>query len=494
VIDKGKIRMTPGIPESESRSGSKWAVLSRYTSALPLFLVFGAVIIVGLFVIRDLRHANVEAQKIYAGSVTGLHRIADLNYETQETRRITLYALSTSDSNLHVKYADQSREADHRVSKGIEEYLANVQSSTELGVGERLRSDWSAYLKIRDDVLASILEGSTIDAVNLDLSGGVPSFDRVQHDLEEIEHLYDQQAKQQLANLDATSQRTIVRVGAVLAITLAFALAAVWVIQRSRMMGAIQLAKLQMEFVASVSHELRTPLAVISSAADNLADGLIQGQEDLKKYGAAIQNQSRQMTELVNQILLFAATKDPKNRLALRPLQLSPILHSVIHQTSELARGSGFNVELQVDPTLPLVLGDSSALVRCLQNMIVNAVKYGGKGKWVGVRALVGESESHGQKEIRIAVHDRGIGIARSELPHIFEPFYRSPAVVAEQIHGTGLGLSLSKSLAEAMGGRLTVASELGSGSVFTLHLPIFEEPGVETPVESSGLRGTMKQ
>lgn len=485
--------MAPGVLESETRPGSRWALLSRYSSALPLFLVFGAVIIVGLFVIRDLRHADVEAQKMYAGSVKGLHRIADLKYETQETRRITLYALSTSDSNLHVKYADQSREADHRVSEGIDEYLAHAQSSTARIVGERLRSDWPAYLKIRDDVLASILEGSTKEAVELDLSGGVPSFDRVIHDLEEIEHLYDQQAEQQLANLDATSRRTIVRVGAVLAITLAFALTSVWAIQRSRMMGAIQLAKLQMEFVASVSHELRTPLAVISSAADNLADGLIKGQEDLKKYGAAIQNQSRQMTELVNQILLFAATKDSKNRLALGPLEVPPILHSVIHQTSELARGSGFNVELQVDPALPLVLGDSSALVRCLQNMIVNAVKYGGKGKWIGVRAFLGESELRGQKEIRIAVHDRGIGIARSELPHVFEPFYRSPAVVAEQIHGTGLGLSLSKSLAEAMGGRLTVASELGSGSVFTLHLPIFEEPEVDTPVETSGLTGTMK-
>jgi signal transduction histidine kinase len=480
VKENGKIRRAPATVEPQATSSQSLALFSRFSSALALSVVFGAVIVVGIFVIRDLRHADVQAQNMYAGSVLGLHRIGDLQYDAQETRRSTFYALSTSDSNLHVKYADQSREADHRVSEGIDEYLAHAQSASELAVGERLRSDWSAYLKIRDDVLASILEGSTKEAVDLDLSGGVPSFDRVRQDLGEIERLYAEQASQQLAYVDATSRRTIIRVGAVLGITLVFALASVWVIQRSRMLGAIQLAKLQMDFVASVSHELRTPLAVISSAADNLADGLIKGQEDQRKYGAAIQNQSRQMTELVNQILLFSATKDPKNRLALRPLEVAPILHSVIHQTSELAKRSGFTVDLQMEPSLPVVLVDPSAVARCLQNMIVNAVKYGGESRWVGVRAFLGDSGLRGKKELCVAVQDRGIGIARSELPHIFEPFYRSPAVVREQIHGTGLGLSLSKSLAEAMGGRLTAVSELGAGSTFTLHLPVLEEPEIE--------------
>jgi signal transduction histidine kinase len=461
--------------------------LSRYSSALLLFLVFAVVMAVGAFVIRDLHSADVEAQKMYAGSVLGLHRIGDLQYAAQETRRSTFYALSTSDSNLHVKYADQSREADHLVTEGIIEYMRGERTSREINVGRRLQSDWAAYLNVRDEVLASILEGSTKEAVALDLTRGVPQFDRVRQDLAEIEQLYDGQASQRLASVAATSRRTIIRLVGVLGITLVFASVSVWAIQRSRIMSAIQLARLQMEFVASVSHELRTPLAVISSAADNIADGLVEGKEELKRYGTAIQNQSRQVTELVNEILLFAATKDRKNPYVLRPLQVSEIVDSVLAKTSELIKGAGFTVDLQIEPGLPYLMGDLSALSQCLQNLIVNALKYSGRGRWIGVRVFASDSATLKGKEISISVQDRGIGIDSSELSRVFEPFYRSPAVTAEQIHGTGLGLSLSKTIAEAMGGKLTVVSEPGVGSVFTLHLPIAEEYKLQLAGVTSG-------
>ena len=484
-------RRAEALSVTSTSPARNWGRFSRYRSSLLLFFTFCAVIVVGLFVIRDLRRADLEQQKMYRGSVLSLHRIAALEYQTQETRRSTLYALSTADSNLHVKYADQSREADHLVSEGIAAYLANARTPNELDIGRRLERDWSTYLSVRDEVLASILEGSTKEAVDRDLTVGVESFDRVRQDLAQIERVYDQQASQQLSNVDATSQRTIIRVAGVLAITLIATIASVWTIQRIRMTGAIQLAKVQMEFVASVSHELRTPLAVISSAADNIADGVVKGKEDLKKYGAAIQNQSRQMSELVDQILLFSATEDRKNHAAVQTLDLPKILDSVIEQTSDLVRG--FHIELEIEPVLPAVRGDASGLARCLQNMIVNAVKYSGKSRWIGVRAFSSHSHLRGRTEIQIAVRDRGIGIAKAELAHVFEPFYRSPAVVSEQIHGTGLGLSVSKNIAEAMGGHLTVASELGSGSVFTLHLPIAEDPSSEVPLGTQ-LDGTTEK
>jgi two-component system sensor histidine kinase SenX3 len=300
-------------------------------------------------------------------------------------------------------------------------------------------------------------------------------FDRVREDLEEMERLYDEQASQELANVAASSRRTMIRMVGVLGITVVFAIAAVWAIQRSRMQGALQLAKLQMDFVASVSHELRTPLAVISLAADNIADGLVGGKEEQKLYGVAIQNQSRQMTELVNGILLFAATKGGESRYVMRAMQASEIVETAVQKTAELAKRSGFMVEVRIEPGLPLVRGDVSALSQCLQNLIGNAVKYSGESRWIGVRAFAGEGHGRGTKEIRIAVEDHGVGIARGELERIFEPFYRSPAVKAEQIHGTGLGLALAKNIAGAMGGRLSTMSELGVGSTFTLHLPILE-------------------
>src|SRR6202007_809582 len=117
--------------------------------------------------------------------------------------------------------------------------------------------------------------------------------------------------------------------------------------------------------------------------------------------------------------------------------------------------------------------GDKGALSQCLQNLVTNALKYGDQGRWISICASCEDTKDHRGREVRISVLDHGKGIDLSELPQIFEPFYRSPAVVANQIHGTGLGLPIAKSLAEAMGGRISVTSEVGGGRAFTLHLPV---------------------
>src|SRR5215470_10049708 len=246
------------------------------------------------------------------------------------------------------------------------------------------------------------------------------------------------------------------------------------------MLGAIQLAKLQMDFVASVSHELRTPVAVLSSAADNIADGLVTGKAELQKYGQMMRNQTRQMSELVEQILLFASADERSERYIFERLTVAQILDAVQKSTKGLVEGHGFVLERRIEADLPQVLGDLPALTQCLQNLVGNAVKYGGERKWIGLTAWRAPAANRAGEEIRISVSDRGMGIERSELPHIFDPFYRSPRVVNMQIHGTGLGLSLAKRIAETMGGGLTVVSEISVGSAFTLHLPALERNEVE--------------
>src|ERR1700752_2395097 len=132
--------------------------IARHSSSLLLLMVFCVVIAVGAFMIKDLHTATDQAQRMYAGSVQGLREIGELQYEAQETRRSTLYALTTNDSNLQVEYADQSRSADDLVTKGIAQYLAGAHIPREMELGQRLQRDWAAYLKVRDEVLASILE------------------------------------------------------------------------------------------------------------------------------------------------------------------------------------------------------------------------------------------------------------------------------------------------------------------------------------------------
>jgi signal transduction histidine kinase len=427
-----------------------------------------------------MQQANTEAQKMYKSSVNGLQEIGELQYDAQETRRTTLYALTTTDSNLQVEYADQTRDADRRVRNGISEYGRQAKGAEETALADRLNRDWTTYLGVRDEVLASILEGSTSEAVSLDLAGGVPAFERVRQDLNEVKRLYGEDASREQASLAESSRRSSSRMVGILSFTFLLSAAAIWAIQRSQMLGRMQLAKLQMEFVASVSHELRTPLAVIRSASDNIADGLVKNMDALLRYGAVLQHQSRSMAELVDQILLFASTEDRKKRIPLQPLTVEQIIATALADTEALVRDSKFALDVEIEPDLPSALGDLSGITQCLRNLVGNAVKYGGADRRVVLRAAKVVPKDKLPGELRISVTDRGIGIDSTEIVHIFDPFYRSPRVHASQIHGTGLGLALAKRIAESMGGSLTVLSQLSAGSTFTLHLQIAQGDNIQ--------------
>ena len=230
---------------------------------------------VGAFIIRDLNRSSESVQKMYNGSVQGLLKFGDLQYHAQETRRSTLYALTTNDGNLQVEYAEQSRQADRLVTEGIKDYLAGARSSQETEAGRHLADDWQAYLQVRDDVLGRILESSVKEAVQVDLTRGVPQFERVRQDLVQIKKIYDEQASLHLATVRELSGASRIRLLTALGLGLLLGSVAIWGFQKLRVRSAVQLAKLQMDFVASVSHELRTPIAAVLSAAENLRDGFV---------------------------------------------------------------------------------------------------------------------------------------------------------------------------------------------------------------------------
>ena len=128
-------------------------------------------------------------------------------------------------------------------------------------------------------------------------------------------------------------------------------------------------------------------------------------------------------------------------------------------------------VTLSIADDLPEVYANAQALEAALCNLITNACKYGGPEGQIGLEV---RQAANGQAaEIQITVRDRGPGIPSDELPHLFEPFFRGRAARQAQIRGSGLGLSLVKNTIEAHGGRISVKSALGKGSVFTIHLPL---------------------
>jgi signal transduction histidine kinase len=249
---------------------------------------------------------------------------------------------------------------------------------------------------------------------------------------------------------------------------------------------AQKFARLQMDFVASFSHELRTPLTAIFSAGENIKDGVVTDKSSLQNYGSLIISQSRQLMENVDRILLFASIRSGKDRYSLRPLDVSEVIQNVRHDTSALMTERSCTVEVDLAPDLPRAMGDLFAVSGCLENLITNAAKYSRGDRRIRISAISQPAESGGQ-EVVIAVEDHGIGISKADLKRIFEPFYRSEEARAGQIHGTGLGLSLAKHFAAVMGGNITVVSNVGIGSTFSLHLPVAPSNENEPSIIGSG-------
>lgn len=230
-----------------------------------------------------------------------------------------------------------------------------------------------------------------------------------------------------------------------------------------------RLADHKMQFVACVSHELRAPVSAIAMLSRSQADGMLTSPERVKQYGELIHRQCARLNEMVEQTLNYAGIHSNPRRPAQREVDLRRLIEDALgDRREELARG-GFQTEIAIGADLPKIVGDAQWLRTAVDNLLSNAQKYGDRSHWIRVSATY----SAAQREVRISVQDRGTGIDPEDRDEIFEPFCRGRAAVDTQIPGSGLGLSLVRSAAEAHHGSVTLVSEPGRGSTFTLHLPV---------------------
>ena len=219
----------------------------------------------------------------------------------------------------------------------------------------------------------------------------------------------------------------------------------------------------QLEFVTGITHELNTPLAVVTSAGQNLADGVVHDEAQVRRYGEAIVDESRRLSETVAQVLQFAGMQargaSPRNE----PVDVRAVIDEAVARCRWLAEARPVKVETEIADELPNVSGDPAALTRAVQNLVANAIRHGGDGGVVRVGA------ARDDNGVAITVEDQGRGIAARDLPHLFEPFYRGRD--AASTRGSGLGLTIVEQIAKAHGGRVTVARRRERGAAFTLHL-----------------------
>jgi two-component system phosphate regulon sensor histidine kinase PhoR len=227
-----------------------------------------------------------------------------------------------------------------------------------------------------------------------------------------------------------------------------------------------RLEQVRKDFVANVSHEMRTPLAAIAGYAETLLDGALGDPENNRKFVQVIQSSATRLNSIASDLLVLSELEAGVNpgepgRISVQ-IALADALATVESEASargvSIVRGTLQDAE---------VMGSKIRLEQALVNLLLNAVKFNRAGG--EVRADCGLTP---EGSVFVRISDTGVGIPFEDLPRIFERFYRVDKARSRQVGGTGLGLSIVKHVIERMDGKITVESQLGKGSIFTVVLP----------------------
>jgi signal transduction histidine kinase len=231
---------------------------------------------------------------------------------------------------------------------------------------------------------------------------------------------------------------------------------------------AVKLSRMKSDFVSNVSHELRTPVASIRVFGELLRMGRAQDPEKVREYGEHIEGESRRLTRLIDNILDFSRIESGRKVYRFERGDVREVVDAVIRTFEMRAAAAGMTIACALpNGPVPPVRMDPDAIAQAFQNLLDNAVKYANGSK--AIRVTISEEGGF----VAVAVRDSGIGIPRDEQRKIFERFHRVGTGLVHDVKGSGLGLSIVHHIVEAHGGTVGVESEPGSGSTFTIRLPI---------------------
>ncbi|MEZ0227839.1 MAG: ATP-binding protein, partial [Planctomycetota bacterium] len=227
---------------------------------------------------------------------------------------------------------------------------------------------------------------------------------------------------------------------------------------------AVHYERLRRDFVANVSHELRTPITLVKGFLETLQDGALRDAEKGPRFLGIASRHVKALEALVEDLLTLGrldagAETRPPGKVSLRDA-----IDGVLAGFEEVVAKKGIKLTQDVADDVPLVLGHQDLVERALRNLVENAIKYSDQGEVKVIARLDGE-------KVLLTVADTGIGIPRADLPRIFERFYRVEKSRSREGGGTGLGLAIVKHIAQQEGGAISVESEVGKGSRFTLTL-----------------------
>ena len=228
-----------------------------------------------------------------------------------------------------------------------------------------------------------------------------------------------------------------------------------------------RLETMRRDFVANVSHELKTPLSSIKAYAETLLAGALDDRDSNRSFVQQIEEQAERLHVLILDLISLARIESGQESFHIVPLELASVVESCVKQHEPAAASKQLTLAIEPPHATVRVLADEEGLREILNNLLDNAVKYTPDGGRVGVRWRPVDSMC------LVEVEDTGIGIPPHEQSRIFERFYRVDRARSRELGGTGLGLSIVKHLVQSFGGSVSVSSEVGRGSTFSVRLPL---------------------
>jgi signal transduction histidine kinase len=261
-----------------------------------------------------------------------------------------------------------------------------------------------------------------------------------------------------------------------LALTAALAVAALLQLRREH-----QLASLRSDFVSSVSHELRTPLAQIRLFSETLLLKRVRSEAEGTRALEIIEQESRRLTHLVENVLCFSRAERGIERLSPRPLPLAPLATELVEAFAPLARSGRSDVRLEVRDAVDAMV-DPAAFRQILLNLLDNAVKYGRADQTI--RVEVGR-DAHAAT---VTVADQGPGVPREARTRIFAPYSRLAAASATAVAGTGIGLAVVRELVRLHGGTIRVDDAPGGGAAFVVAFRLAADPPAHADLSARSL------
>lgn len=228
----------------------------------------------------------------------------------------------------------------------------------------------------------------------------------------------------------------------------------------------VRLEEVRKDFVANVSHELRTPVTSIKGFTETLLDGAMNEPVIMKEFLGIIQKESDRLHLLIDDLLELSGMEREGFSLTYTAVNVKEMIDDAIGSVSRSMERKRMNILAEIPGEL-VIKADAGRLIQVMVNLLSNAINYSKEEKTVTVTA------TSFVNEVVITIRDQGIGIEQSELPRLFERFYRVDRARSRDSGGTGLGLAIVKHLVEAHGGRIEVDSTIGVGTTFCIHLPI---------------------